>query len=66
MGGRDEPLTRPKVISHARDPPCCLKPCKQGKRAKRARSAGEAADKFGGFSGVCVRRRVSPFDDLLL
>ena len=34
MGGRDEPLTRPNVISHARDPPRRLKPSKEWRRSR--------------------------------
>ena len=54
MGGRDEPLTHPKVIFHARDPPRRLKPSKEWQRSR------------GILWGFQRCGRLSNFDDLLL
>ena len=50
---RDEPghgpLTRPEVISHARDPPCRLKPSKVSERSE-AESAAQPTNFWGSQS----------------
>ena len=62
MGGRDEPLTRPKVLSHAGDRPRRLKTSKVSER-----SEGDVATKPPKLLGVsAVYMCVLPCDDLLL